>query len=228
MSDNRFSLLSLKEYYDAHNSDWPSDDFRLRIHRALSWLEAAGQFDNPDARFIFYWVAFNSAYAKEITDEERASLSERKQQRYFFENILQSDQVGDLKKTIVDSSGPIKKLINNPYVYKKFWDCQRNASDGWETHLDNEIQAAMKALYSGDRKVKILRIIFDRLYMLRNQLMHGGATWNSSANREQVRDGVYILKKIVPRIIYIMVQNPEKDWGTVAFPYIPGRDGKKP
>lgn len=28
----------------------------------------------------------------------------------------------------------------------------------------------------------ILSILFDRLYVLRNQLVHGGATWNSDVN----------------------------------------------
>lgn len=35
----------------------------------------------------------------------------------------------------------------------------------------------------------ILSILFDRLYVLRNQLVHRGATWNSDVNRDQVRDG---------------------------------------
>lgn len=34
-------------------------------------------------------------------------------------------------------------------------------------------------------KQRLLR----RLYVLRNQLVHGSATWNSSANRAKVRDG---------------------------------------
>ena len=34
--------------------------------------------------------------------------------------------------------------------------------------------------------------VFDRLYVLRNQLVHGGSTWNSGINRTQVRDGAAI------------------------------------
>ena len=29
----------------------------------------------------------------------------------------------------------------------------------------------------------------DRLYTLRNQMLHGGATWNSNVNRDQVTNG---------------------------------------
>ena len=38
----------------------------LRVHRALSWVERAEreQDDDPDAAFIFYWIAFNATYAQ--------------------------------------------------------------------------------------------------------------------------------------------------------------------
>ena len=48
--------------------------------------------------------------------------------------------------------------------------------------------------------VTVLSIVFDRLYVLRNQLVHGGATWNSQVNRQQLRDGVAILGTLVPLI----------------------------
>ena len=38
----------------------------LRVHRALSWLGRAEQFAiqvDPDAQFVFLWIAFNAAYA---------------------------------------------------------------------------------------------------------------------------------------------------------------------
>ncbi|WP_425067816.1 hypothetical protein [Reyranella sp.] len=45
---------------------------------------------------------------------------------------------------------------------------------------------------SSNARIKIL----DRLYVLRNQLLHGGATWNSSVNRSQVRDGAAVLSRL--------------------------------
>ena len=34
----------------------------------------------------------------------------------------------------------------------------------------------------------VLSVVLSRIYTLRNQLMHGGATWSSSVNRDQIRD----------------------------------------
>ena len=39
----------------------------LRVHRAISWLQrAAKEQEDPDAAFVFLWIAFNSAYSQDI------------------------------------------------------------------------------------------------------------------------------------------------------------------
>jgi hypothetical protein len=67
---------------------------------------------------------------------------------------------------------------------------------------------------------KILSTLFDRLYVLRNQLVHGGATWNSSVNRDQVRDGTAVLGWLLPVMIDIMMDNPDYDWGKPFYPVV--------
>ena len=51
---------------------------RLRVYRALSWLEKSEQVSDEDSCFIFLWIAFNAAYAKEWPAEWRGGKS-----RYF-------------------------------------------------------------------------------------------------------------------------------------------------
>ena len=50
--------------------------------------------------------------------------------------------------------------------------------------------------------------------------MHGGATWNSSVNRDQVRDCGRLLAKLVPLILEVMLDNPGTLWGDACFPVI--------
>jgi hypothetical protein len=66
----------------------------------------------------------------------------------------------------------------------------------------------------------ILSTLFDRLYVLRNQLVHGGATWNSSVNRAQVGDGARIMAFLVPLFIDLMMDNPEFAWGAPYYPVV--------
>jgi len=54
--------------------------------------------------------------------------------------------------------------------------------------------------------------------VLRNQLIHGGATYKSQVNRAQVRDGGNILLALLPVVIELMMQHPNNDWGKIYFP----------
>ena len=62
------------------------------------------------------------------------------------------------------------------------------------------------------KTVTVLAIILDRMYTLRNQLVHGGATWNSGVNRDQLRDCSAFLGKLVPYVIQLMMDNPNTLW----------------
>ena len=67
---------------------------------------------------------------------------------------------------------------------------------------------------------KLLIVVLDRLYMLRNQIMHGGATFESSANRSQLQSSCNILKLFIPLMIDIMIDNNEEEWGDIYYPLI--------
>ena len=73
----------------------------------------------------------------------------------------------------------------------------------------------------GQQTDVVLSIVLDRLYVLRNQLVHGGATWNSVANRQQVRDGAAILMAVVPVVVDILIEAGDVDFGAVAYPFLP-------
>lgn len=79
--------------------------------------------------------------------------------------------------------------------------------------------AAQTALASGNSP-QLLGVVFNRLYTLRNQLIHGGATWNGSVNRKQLSDCVQLLGKLVPVIIELMIENPNSLWGDACYPVI--------
>ncbi len=63
-----------------------------------------------------------------------------------------------------------------------------------------------------------LNVVFSRLYTLRNQLVHGGASWNSTLNRKQIHDANNLLLKLLPIIVKIMIDNPQEHWLPVSYP----------
>ena len=195
---------------------------RLRTHRALSWLaRAENEPDDDDARFLFLWIAFNAAYASDIPD--RNLFGERRIRMNFLRELIDADAEG-LVYDAVWRHFPrsIRVFLDNKYVFQPFWDYQngRIGEGEWETRFRLSKRAATKAL-GRMQTGKILAILFERLYMLRNQLVHGGATWNSRTNRSQVADGARIMEVLVPVVIHLIMQQPERPWGEPCYPVVP-------
>ena len=211
---------TLKTRHRVVRDDHPTN-LTLRVHRALSWLNRAEQLaDDQDGRFIFLWIAFNAAYATEIDESYR--LSEQATFREFLQKLLRLDAPGRLERLVWDEfSGSIRVLLDNPFVFPEFWvfHTGRLAEDQWKARFADAKNAAKAALARRATDV-VLAIVLTRIYTLRNQLMHGGATWNSAVNRDQVRDCVNFLRRLVPLVIEIMMDNPGTLWGDACYPVI--------
>jgi hypothetical protein len=192
----------------------------LRVHRALSWLNRAEQAEDVDGRFIFLWIAFNAAYAQELDDRERTS--DKAAFRAFLQKLCDLDTGKRIDDLIWrEFSGSVRALLDNPYVFHLFWEFQRGCIDEgkWKARLASAKKSAQSALASGNTPV-LLSVVFDRLYTLRNQLIHGGATWGGKVNRNQIRDCTRLLGKLVPVIIALMMENPNTVWGDAVYPVV--------
>lgn len=194
----------------------------LTAHRAISWVgraEACGEDD--DARFIFLWIAFNAAYADEqefkaIAPGERAAFVE------YFGRLVALDQDQRIYKALWQQfSGPVRMLMENRYVFNPFWQYHNgiDESEDWEDRFVTSSRSFASSFQTGD-SARVLSFVFDRLYVLRNQLVHGGSTWNSDVNRAQVRDGAEILGFLMPLFIDIMMDNPNENWGKPFYPVV--------
>lgn len=188
--------------------DSVDENTRVRVHRAISWLDRSErEMDDPAAHFIFLWISLNAAYAREFGHE----MSERDQARDFIARLLQCDKEKRIHAALFDTfSGPIRLLIDNKFVFEPFWTALRTHDDSerWRESFDAARALAMRAIVNGETEL-LMSIVADRLYVLRNQLVHGGATWNSGANRSQLADAVAILSTLMPIIIELMIDCPE-------------------
>ena len=201
------------------NAEQLAEVQRVRIHRAISWLQRAeSEGEDFDARFIFLWIAFNAAYAKEFGLGE----NERDRLAGFIGALLTADGEKRLSQlAFTQFTGPIRTLIENKFVFEPFWKALRthDSSNRWEEKFIASRKLALASVMTGDTAT-VLSIMFDRLYVLRNQLVHGGATWNSSANRAQVKDGAAIMMAVAPLIIELILDHPEVDFGDILYPVV--------
>jgi hypothetical protein len=208
----------LKTRHREERHDW-HEYISLRVHRALSWLKRAEMCEDDDSRFVFLWIAFNAAYSNEFG--EYRELESRTFGR-FLERLVELDQGHEIETILWQKfAGPVRVLLNNKYVFQPFWNHHNHLpdSENWQEQFERANRAANGAIASRDIG-KLLGIVFARLYTLRNQLVHGGATWNSQVNRDQLRDANAIMGTLVPLVIRIMMDNAGEHWGEPCYPVV--------
>jgi hypothetical protein len=211
----------LKQILRSQRADF-SQVHSTRLHRSLSWLKAAGeqlQADNIDQAFINLWISFSACFYIE-GEESIAPCIEQL--------VALDDQQRIYACLWHEYSSSVKALIKNPYVFAGFWQAQRlkgeqkeglEESAAWRSSFDQSSVEALNCL-SRKKVAPLFSIVLDRLYVLRNQVLQGGATYKSRVNRDQVTDGVALLSSIMPIIISIMLNSSEEDWGEIAYPVI--------
>lgn len=205
------------------------DAYRLRLHRVEKWLEraaAVSAWGDRDTAFLLYWIAFNAAYAK-----DGKPRSEAMEFRKYFKTLL---RLGGRRAVHDEICGrfdvEIRKVVDNVFLFEPFWEQAKNRAEGSDAELDaewnldfrkesDEVRTALEDPAKSD-PLTVLVILFRRLYTLRNQLVHGGATWKSRLNRYSVESGESILGFVMPIFLRIMRENPDHDWG--APPYWAG------
>ena len=205
------------------------ENLALRVHRALSWLQRAEKETNdPDAAFIVYWIGFNAIYAEGGKQHKLQEPSHRNRLKgnpalvKYFDKVVTLDTDSRIYSAIWNKyAGPIRVLLNNKYVFEPFWKHQnrRPGNKDWEIQFKKSLGRVKYALKNKETDV-LLSILFSRLYVLRNQLIHGGATWAGIVNRDQVRDGTEIMAFLLPLLIDIMMDNPDKAWGKYHYPVV--------
>ena len=241
---------------------------RRRLRRSLSWFERAGSDGiDDDVRYIFLWVAFNAAYA----DAQDFSLYEWRFYNRYFEKLMKkvTDVYRIYNILKYELGKECLSLVENRYVFRGFWDFLDDSVGGfneekWKESKDGKkfqsecrkvrkllgfddrsgpMRAALEEIGFADRNntIDLLNILFGRLYVLRNQIMHGSSTsqaWmdpkrfdsgeestspeDSSLNRSQVEDGVRIMGCLMPLFLDVMMDHPELKqedyWGRLHYP----------
>jgi Apea-like HEPN len=220
MTPDQYSHNSLKTKQRAIRDQFHTN-LGLRIHRSLSWLQRSEYAKGDhDSAFLFLWISFNAAYSQEIPKfndyTERGIFIE------FLDKILSLDSSGLIYGAIWQKfSGPIRLIMDNQFVYQAFWQ-HHNGVEGyedWENRFQRSKSRFNEAIVKKDT-LTVLSTLFDRLYVLRNQLVHGGATWNSKINRSQVKDGAEILATLMPIFLDLMMDHPEIDWPQPHYPVV--------
>ena len=195
--------------------------FFLRLRRAISWLARAQQMESVmeedlDTQFVFLWISFNALYAK---NPHKSSFKEEKQIEEYLRNLLKCGMAKDSIYKVIDSNiskKKIRSLSNDDLVSRDFWDKEIGI---FEKKKEKDIP--LPEPLTKEKTYNILLCIFQRLYVLRNQLMHGSVTWNSQIYKRQFSSSTKIMHWLLPVFIEIMLKNPEEKWKQWRKVYYP-------
>ncbi|WP_447965598.1 hypothetical protein [Nitrospira sp. Ecomares 2.1] len=212
----------------------------LRVYRAKSWQKRArgcakdGKKD-LDGEFIFWWIALNALYGqpkerKEIKEKfQKYNITELQCLKSFLEDVSSSPHV---VKVLTYHSNPNKQfrddVLENIFLLKDIWTQQLSAKD-LEAHpawglIEKSVRSAENNLRKGQID-NYLKQIFERLYVLRNQIFHGASKDQSRANRRSLTSAVPVLAELVPVFIKA-VEDHGKNIRSDGAPYAPFKGQK--
>ena len=188
----------------------------LRLQRAISWLDGAQRVERcaggevVSAQFIFFWIGFNALYARnfhESADSKPEEIQHIKLIKEYFDNILDSKDAKNHIRDVIDSNistEEINKLTKGRLglfvqsnFFKKYYKMKKRGN--WIKEQLTKLRLRPKARKQDTRE--LLDILFECLCVLRNQLMHGGSTWDSKLNKEQLSIGIKIIQCLLPVFI---------------------------
>lgn len=166
----------------------------IRLYRAKSWMERAQRLVeiDPDGCFIFYWIAFNALYGQPKYLKREEGNDKPPPEEEDIENFLELMIDLDTERRLRDIPRSVlldcDELRNDAYLSKHCWR---------EWDKSGRKTAAERELYRGKRGSNLIDL-FQRLYVLRNQIFHGCSTDGSTKNRDSIQRAVKVLHVFVP------------------------------
>lgn len=191
-------------------------NWQIRVHRSLSWLKRASEFDarQPEAKFLFLWISLNSLYSR-WNAEKNAPDIDTHARRDFLARVCALDKESILAM-LRGSRGLVNKLLSDPFLADVFWrDPAHPKAKGWATEDSNFIDRNLKAADA----VRVLGQAVDRMFVLRGQIVHGASTGGSKLNRKGLNYCLLMLELLVPLVQQIVIERDcNDDWPALCYP----------
>ena len=197
-----------------------SDD-ETRLRRMGVWIKHAENLSETERhlRFVCYWIAFDAAFAQFA----KGGGDGMGRMARFLKRVAKGDENGDICKILRDRRRDIERICELRQTAPTFWDGRRSKvrhPSQWEGEFanirDEERRRLRWMVRSGQHVSAVLEDLFGRLYVVRNQIFHGGSSGARSHGMTQVKAGVLLLSRLVPCFREIM--RKDADWGPVPFP----------
>ena len=189
----------------------------VRFHRACSWLsqaESAGEAGDLDMNVLTRWIAFNALYGQ-WDDRERSPQPDVKCWKAFLDRMRALDHDGLLADVLEQHRKLVIALLEDEYLATYYWEDPTDQ----RARKVNQARFTTHSIYYEKKYGLILERVVERIYLLRCQMVHGAATWNSQLNRTSVRRCAIMLDHIMTACMRIWIDfGADEDWGVMCYP----------
>ena len=209
------TAAELREQFKENRDGW-NESLRVRVHRAISWLQSAEKHsEDNDIALLSLMISLHACYLTDEFSENQTKHSAKESWARFTKNLQETSQMRQLQMLLqkTDHFGFLMAVSMNPYLHAETY------SDGLEAGkaAAKASNARLQELFKKDATSEMLIFIFENLNTLRNQIAHGSRTYDSELNSSAVEQGKQFLFEAVPLIIEALIENPEVDWGELEF-----------
>lgn len=188
-------------------------DLTIRIHRCCSWLgraqHVAGESGDSalDDQLVFLWIAFNALYGR-WDPESNHPARDIQSVRDFIRDVTALDQGAgrNLLGGLLEDERPlVERIFDNAYLDHYFWRGLEDGEGEDEETWRNMPRKGRHYLDAGQTERALDRLLLYRVYQLRCQLLHGGATHGGRLNRGSIADCGRFLHLFLDRSLEILL-----------------------
>ena len=182
-----------------------------RISRALSWY-ARSEETSDDDRLICAFISFNALYSQD-------GKVEKEVRKEFLEKIENGKYARPLLDFTAMEIKKIEDILSMQYISPTYWNSTAKYREKYKKMEEQKNRAkkiTRKQIENGN--FTPINKTIDRIYLLRNQVLHGMAAYKDSYNRKQINLCADFLYLLVGRIITAVILDSDKNWGKVSYP----------
>ncbi len=211
-----FTVRDLRRRWKPHKERLGGSSTNIRFHRACSWLQQVEQLnkDASDFAILAQWIAFNALYGQ-WDDARREPQRDQACWQAFIARMLRLDQDDRLESMLVENKPLVLRILEDEYLNKYFWEepCEKRARQS-----RNSKHKARNWYLEGNWTM-IIDQLLGRIYLLRCQLMHGAATYNSKLNRTAIKHCSMMMNHLMQAFLLVWSDHgSDEDWGTMCYP----------
>lgn len=214
------TLIELETRYAEEFPDQPNYEEQSladRVRRCLSWMKRAIELTPEDTppRFVDLWIGLNALYGSRPYDPG-FKPDEKRDFLHLFRKVMYADRadrkVPGLAKRIERRACG---LIENPHLWYEFW---RGDHALLKRAMEERQRYCAEAYESGNFE-KVFAYLFERLYILRNQIMHGSSSQLTTKSQDALGPALVVLEDVLSVFLDVLLTHRKAvELGLVPFP----------